>query len=73
MQPRSMPRIWAVLLLATLAVPIRSFAFGATALMWAVSRAENVKALLARGADVNARASNGWTALIAATRYRTRR
>ncbi len=42
---------------------------GATALMWAVSRAENVKALLARGADANARARNGWSALIAATRY----
>lgn len=42
--------------------------FGATALMWAVSRPENVQLLLQRGADVNARASNGWTALVAATR-----
>ena len=44
--------------------------FGATALMWAASsRTENVKALLALGADVNARASNGRTALLTATRY----
>jgi ankyrin repeat protein len=133
MQPTSMSRVWAVLLLLTLAVPCRSLAApelinairqndvaavrsaltserveliaddtgttplmyaalvggpevirllidhgahvnasnrsGATALMWAVSRAENVKALLARGADVNARARNGCSALIAATRY----
>jgi|KBSSwiStaDraftv2_1062776.scaffolds.fasta_scaffold05008_7 ankyrin repeat protein len=43
--------------------------FGATALMWAVSRPENVQLLLQRGANVNARASNGWSALVAATRH----
>src|SRR5687767_1866951 len=43
--------------------------FGATALMWAVSRPENVQLLLQRGAHVNARASNGWSALVAATRH----
>jgi ankyrin repeat protein len=43
--------------------------FGATALMWAVSRPENVQLLIQRGANVNARASNGWSALAAATRH----
>jgi ankyrin repeat protein len=135
MQPTLVSRIWAVLLLAALAVPCRSLAapenslinairqndvaavrsalssghveliaddtgttplmyaalvggppiirllidhgaqvnasnrFGATALMWASSRTDNVRALLERGADVKARASNGGTALVAATRY----
>lgn len=36
MQPRSMPRIWAVLLLATLAVPIRSFAAPESSLINAI-------------------------------------
>jgi ankyrin repeat protein len=135
MQSTSMSRIWAVLLLATLAVPCRSLAasegslitairsndvtavrsalgkghveliadntgttplmyaalvggpqiirllldhgaqvnasnrFGATALMWASSRTENVRTLLECGADVKARTSNGGTALVVATRY----
>lgn len=43
--------------------------FGATALMWAVSRPENVQLLLQHGANVNARATNGWTPLVAATRH----
>jgi ankyrin repeat protein len=43
--------------------------FGATALMWASSRTENVRTLLECGADVKARTSNGGTALVVATRY----
>jgi uncharacterized protein len=132
MQSTSMSRTWAVLLLATLAVPCRSLAapesslitairqndvaavssalsggrvelsaddtgttplmyaalvgspqiirllidhgaqvnasnrFGATALMWASSRTENVRTLLECGADVKARTSNGGTALVVA-------
>jgi ankyrin repeat protein len=43
--------------------------FGATPLMWAASRAPQVKMLLSRGADVNARASDGTNALVVATRF----
>jgi ankyrin repeat protein len=43
--------------------------YGATPLMWAASRTANVKVLVDGGADVNARASDGVTALVAAARY----
>src|SRR5262245_15052047 len=42
--------------------------FGASALMWAAGQPANVQLLLERGAAVNARANNGWTPLVAATR-----
>ena len=43
--------------------------YGATPLMWAAGHAENVQLLVRRGADVNAKASDGVTALVAAARY----
>jgi ankyrin repeat protein len=43
--------------------------FGSTALMWAVPRVDNVRALLAARANVNAQASNGWTPLTVAVRF----
>src|SRR5829696_4862358 len=43
--------------------------YGATALMWAAAHTANVQLLVRRGADVNAKASDGVTPLVAAARY----
>jgi ankyrin repeat protein len=44
--------------------------FGSTALMWAAARTPIVKTLLAHGADVNAKASDGTTPIVVAARVR---
>jgi ankyrin repeat protein len=44
-------------------------AYGSTPLMRAAARTENVKLLVRRGADVNARASDDVTAVVATARY----
>jgi ankyrin repeat protein len=50
--------------------PGATTAAGTTALMLAVRDLEKVKLLVGRGADVNARAQSGFTALMVAARYR---
>jgi ankyrin repeat protein len=57
------------LLLARGADPNRSDAAGATALMWAVPNLAKMRALLARGANVNAKSQTERTAFLVAASY----